>query len=220
MPEQKRDLLVGVTRDQDGNLDSIKSLNLSPNESHKRQTEATELPLPNDWTYLIHGSNLDRPQWAGDNACLLKDDILVLKGPGLSTISREDKLRSLQQKSNLQNRGITASGYNTTAAYGSGSANVLEIRVLFPQYHTRSALFFNAKQKLIERYGEQETNKIMEFCDTVWWKNHQAGRHPQLTGKSRLKKLRDEILDSGKRVIQYVPEQMFELYSNELNTSN
>jgi len=104
------------------------------NEREKTQ----EVPLPKDWTFLIHGSNLNRKEWKDDNIIQLDVGILTIKGMGLSAVSKKEKDEDEKGYQELREKGLALGTYDTTAGYSSGEGMALEIRVLFPSFHSRS----------------------------------------------------------------------------------
>ena len=167
----------------------------------------TELPLPPNWTLLVHGSNLNKPQWQGTGVDQLNDPIFEVKQMGLSTI---DKLEADEQSK-------AASGkYDTTKNYSNGEGTRLEMRVIFPQFHSRRPLNEQQLSELKTKYGDEFISTLMKLTDQVQWHNYKSGRHPLLPKGMKLVKLADEQVIGRGRIIQYIPEVLQQFYQQEL----
>ncbi|MCB9813550.1 MAG: hypothetical protein H6772_04050 [Pseudomonadales bacterium] len=174
-----------------------------------------EQPLPPHWTYLIHGSNLEKPQWQGDGVDQLDGDMFIIKGSGLSVIDKADKEMAQQEAEEMRARGIKTGGYNTTSNYSRGRGTPLEIRVIFPSFNSRSPLTKEQRAELVKKYGEEIVQALYELADMVHWNNYKSGRHPFLPKGMKLSKIMDQTLEE-RRIIQYVPEMIFNIYQQEV----
>jgi len=180
-------------------------------ENYKLQ----EMPVPENWTYLVHGSNLDRAQWKDEGGQQLDDDILEVKGMGLSTIDKADRDERQRNSDALKAQGVAVGGYDTTRNYARGTGTPLEIRIVFPAFHSRRPLPEEARAKLVEKYGEVKVKSLYDLADMVQWKNHQTGRHPLLPRGMKLVRVMDQTLEGQGRVVQYVPEMLLDMYQQE-----
>ena len=215
MPElEAHKPIAGVKINSNGTLDLSHAVYLVDDEAAtsdslpiKEVTAATEFPLPSGWTYLLHGTNLAKAQWQGESAAQLDSDVFEVKGRrGLSVVEKEDIERDL------------AVGYgSTTKGYSHGTGAPVEIRVLFPKFHSRRPLTQERRAELSSKYGEEFTNNLLALTDQVHWRNDQAGRHPLLPRGMKLIKLKDEQVTGQGRVIQYIPEVLQDFYKQELS---
>lgn len=180
-------------------------------ENYKLQ----EIPVPENWTYLVHGSNLDNAQWKDEGGQQLHADILEVKGMGLSTIDKADRDERQRNSDALKAQGVAVGGYDTTRDYAQGTGTPLEIRVVFPAFHSRHPLLEEARAKLVEKYGEVKVKALYDLADMVQWKNHQGGRHPLLPKGMTLIRVMDQTLEGQGRVVQYVPEILLDIYQQE-----
>lgn len=181
-------------------------------------TETASVPeilVPAGWTWLLHGSNLSKPKWQNGGADQLDSDTFVIKGMGLSVVTQEEIDHQQSQTDHLRARGIGTSGYNTTKGYASGSSLPIEIKVLFPSFHSREGKSVTKRAQLIAKYGEEKTKALFDLADVVYWRNHQSGRHPILPRGMRLIKLSDNSSDTS-RQLQYIPEILLDFYHQEI----
>lgn len=117
-------------------------------ENYKLQ----ELPVPENWTFLVHGSNLEKKQWKDGGSDQLDAEVLKVNGMGLSTIDKTDRDERKSDSDALRAQGMVAGDFNTTLSYAQGAGTPLEIRVVFPAFHSRRPLPEEARAKLVEKY--------------------------------------------------------------------
>jgi len=182
----------------------------------KETTTIPEIPLPPNWTILIHGSNLAKRGWESGSAQMDEEIFVVNATLGLSVITREEALASQQSAIYLRSQGIATTGFDTTGNYSRGAGISLEIRVAFPNFYSREPLVEGDRAKLVAKYGEDKVEAIVKLADLVYYRNIQNGRHPVLPKGMKLKKIADVSLDGQKRVVQYVPELLMDIYNQEL----
>lgn len=186
------------------------------NSPNPEKNQAQELPLPPNWTYLIHLSNLDKPEWSSEAGDLLAQDTLSIKGNGLSTITKES--RDERQETARQGvEGVDKVG-NYGIAHSSGTGTILEMRIVFPAFSSRRPLSEEVHKQFVEKYGEDAVKAVYSLANLVHWKNHQQGRHPILPRGMNLIKIQDENIAGNNRVIQYVPEMLMDIYKKELTS--
>lgn len=178
-----------------------------------------QIPVPENWTFLVHGSNLIRTQWNNSKTDQLDADTLVVGGMGLSAVDLADIAAREKESQAFKDAGIVMGRFDTTRNYAHGDGTPLEIRVAFPTFHSRKRLSDSQKKLLIEKYGEQKVAALIELTDLVQWKNYKSGRHPLLPKGMRLIKVVDQTLDGQGRIIQYVPEVIMDVYLQELGKS-
>ncbi len=129
-----------------------------------------EVPLPKHWTFLVHGSNLDKSEWQDSGSLQLDADVLEVKGLGLSTVDKAEQDERQKELDELTAKGVSVGGYNTTRNYSTGASIPLEIRVVFPAFHSRQPLSAEQQAKLVEKYGEAKVKALYELADMVQWK--------------------------------------------------
>ncbi|HWA52052.1 MAG TPA: hypothetical protein VG895_03300 [Patescibacteria group bacterium] len=180
---------------------------MSDESSKEINQEISDLEAPKYWTTLYHGSNLGRKEWEGKIQTLDQPTLKLTQG--LSTITQQDKDYSGK-----------IGYYGTTKTYQiptRGTTNQpLEIRILFPDFHSRSKLSDEAIPYYGNKYGNEEAKRIKELSDSVHWRNMQKGRHPLLPKNMELTKLQDNNLN-GIRIVQYVPTDLLKIYKQEIN---
>lgn len=208
MSIEKYNPIVGVRKNEDGTLDYSRSAEM---------IEKREISIPNGWNMLTHGSNLSMVQWSGDNIKQLDDDILVIKGTGLSTIGNREREDSERIKEELNKQGVKHGNFNTTDTFSSGKGEPLVLNIIFPSFSSRDNRFNELKEKWIIKYGNDITNSITTLVDRVYWNNPNGGQHPILPTGLKLKKIEDKKTE-GKREITYIPEVFADIYNKELNT--
>jgi hypothetical protein len=104
--------------------------------------------------------------------------------------------------------------YNTTQNYSDGEGVALEIRVIFPAFHSRRALADEQRAALVKKYGMPRFQDVVKLANTVHWNNYKDARHPLLPRGMRLIKLTDDTTDN-RRVIEYLPEELMDVYQLE-----
>jgi hypothetical protein len=200
----------------DGKVESVVELNgdlvakglVLQVQKEPESNNLVEMPIPENWTYLLHGANLDRREWMERGVEQLDADIFEIKGwRGLSAIDKRDR-------DYMRERNIT--GYDVTNNYALGKGGHLEMRVMFPAFHSQFPLSESARAKLVEKYGEQRVKDLYDLGDEVFWKNDQHGRHPVLPTRMRLVKIMDQTLGENNRLVQYVPEVLMDIYKEEV----
>ena len=176
--------------------------------------EAKEIPIPENWDVLTHGTNLERPEWRGDKVKQLDDDILVVKGTGLSVVGMDERKSNKEKAEALRKQGISSGNFDTTENYAKGEGGVVSINVIFPGFNSRKSGFGEQKEALEKKYGVDKANEITSLTDSVYWRNIQSGRHPVLPNGTRLIKLYDKQV-GDKRELTYIPESLLEVYQAE-----
>lgn len=172
-------------------------------------TTETKPQVPKFWTTMYHGTHSSRPEWTGDKVKQLDDNTFVVKGMGLSVKDEEGKEQDRRFQRNIEAQGgVVASGYDTTKDYSQKDPRnpnpggySIEIRILFPAFHDRSDLKKSAMPYYQDKYGEAQTQKILDLSNRVHWRNIQGGRHPVIPSGVKLKKLLDETTKDGTRII-------------------
>ncbi len=158
--------------------------------------------MPEGWTFLTHGSSLDR--W---DESLLGNDFVVgngkangqeVKGRPLCCVERDDA------KFNYERRGS-----NTAKAYG-GKQQAFEIRIL---------LYKNPR--LGDGKVVREKLNQNELKDVTKYYIYQDGRHPAVPSGTKLVFLQngdfDEITNTnGNNILWYIPEQYLEHYLEDI----
>lgn len=158
--------------------------------------------MPEDWTFITHGSSLDR--WNPD---LLGSDFVVgtgkvngkeLKGIPLCCVERTDAKFSYERY-----------GRNTAKTYG-GKQQAFEIRVLLYK-NPRLSVGKSVREKL----NPEEIKKILKYY------MYQDGRHPAVPAGTKLTFLKntdfDEITNTnGNNIFWYIPEQYLQQYLNDV----
>ncbi|MBI2028775.1 MAG: hypothetical protein HYT07_04165 [Candidatus Levybacteria bacterium] len=165
--------------------------------------------VPKNWTMLYHGTNLNRPEWQGKQHAL-EQNLFTVGGLGLSCITEDDKMYSKQ-------RGLS----NTTNTYASSvqkgnPGQEVEMRIIFPRFHSRWTGFREVTAAYANRYGEERANSILDRSDVVHWKNLQGGRHPVLPKGMILDRLGVPTDENGRKVITYIPHELEDVYKNEI----
>lgn len=158
--------------------------------------------LPQGWTYLIHGSSMNR--W--DSSVVGKDFIVGdsggengLRSFALSAIAREDALKDQKR------------GFNTTQGY-AGKDGAFQIRVLFfkdPRYGDTSA-------SVTSQVNAEELKEINRYY------GFQGGRHPAVPNKTKLIALGETSFDEitqtdGQRIFWYIPEKFMGHYQQQIS---
>jgi hypothetical protein len=224
--EQSAQYYVGVKIKPDGSRDYSHAaswlgpqLGKGAEEVHASASkdQLAEVPMPANWTYLVHGTNLDRSQWTKERKAMLDQDTFVISlGLGLSTVENSvAEYRQKEELKSLQSQGIASNGFDTSRDYARGDGQVVEIRVIFPKLNSRDLSSQVGVEELIAKYGEKKIKELMQLTDQVYFNNIQAGRHPLLPRDMVLVKKQDQIKD-GKRIIYYVPQQLLALYEQEI----
>lgn len=154
--------------------------------------------MPEGWTFLTHGSSLDR--W---DESLLGNDFIVgngkeVKGRPLSCVERDNAKFDYAR-----------SGSNTAKAYG-GKQQAFEIRVLFYK-----------NPRLGDGKVVRDTLNQDEQKDVLKYYMYQGGRHPAVPSGTRLVFLQngdfDEITNTnGNNILWYIPEQYLEHYLEDV----
>lgn len=158
--------------------------------------------MPEGWTFLTHGSSLDR--W---DESLLGNDFVVgngmvnnqkVKGRPLCCVERDDAKFDYARN-----------GSNTAKAYG-GNQQSFEIRIL---------LYKNPRlgdgKVVREKLNQDELKDITKYY------MYQDGRHPAVPSETRLVFLQngdfDEITNTnGNNILWYIPEQYLEQYLEDV----
>lgn len=158
--------------------------------------------MPEGWTFLTHGSSLDR--W---DESLLGNDFIVgngkeVKGRPLSCVERDNAKFDYAR-----------SGSNTAKAYG-GKQQAFEIRVLFYK-----------NPRLGDAKVVRDTLNQDEQKDVLKYYMYQGGRHPAVPSGTRLVFLQngdfDEITNTnGNNILWYIPEQYLEHYLEDVQKQN
>ena len=199
---------VGGFDDFDDINDDI-SENVFNNEELERQqnieikVDENENPvIPEGWTFLTHGSSLDR--W---DTSLLGNDFTVgngvvngreVKGRPLCCVERSDA------KFSYERRGST-----TAKAYG-GKQQAFEIRVLFYK-----------DPRLGDGKIVRDKLNPDELKDVSKYYMYQGGRHPAVPAGTKLVFVKngdfDEITNtSGNNILWYIPEQYLKQYLDDM----
>ena len=158
--------------------------------------------MPEDWTFITHGSSLDR--WNQD---LLGSDFVVgtgtvncknLRGRALCCVERDDAKFNYEKY-----------GRNTAKVYG-GKHQAFEIRVLLYK-NPRLSVGKSVREKL----NPEEIKKILKYY------MYQDGRHPAVPSGTKLIFLKkadfDEITNTnGNNILWYIPEQYLEQYLDDV----
>lgn len=158
--------------------------------------------MPEGWTFLTHGSSLDR--W---DESLLGNDFVVgngtvngqeIKGRPLCCVERNDSKFD-----------YVRNGSNTAKAYG-GNQQSFEIRVL---------LYKNPR--LGDGKIVRDTLNQDELKDVSKYYMYQGGRHPAVPAGTKLIFLQngdfDEITNTnGNNILWYIPEQYLENYLEDV----
>ncbi|MDD2203577.1 MAG: hypothetical protein PHD78_04310 [Bacilli bacterium] len=163
--------------------------------------------LPKGWTYLRHGSSIDR--W---NQKLLGHDFIVGAIDGkkinynpLCCVERVDAIFDYNMR-----------GFNTASTYGGINGN-FEIRVLFYEDINRGKSKYSNYIKSI--LNENEINEIRKYY------SFQEYRHPAVPIGTELIYLSttdyDEITNTQDNTIfWYIPRKYLKHYKSELLSSN
>lgn len=204
---ENNNYIVGVRKNEDETLDYSHSA---------KMIESKEIQIPNGWNLLTHGTNLGMVQWSGDNTKQLDNDILTIKGTGLSTIGDREREDAKKTKEELKKQEINHGNFNTTESFSSGVGNPLIINIVFPAFSSRDKRFDKLKENWIKKYGNDITDSITALVDRVYWNNPNGGQHPILPNGLKLKKLEDKNIE-GKREITYLPEALIDIYNKELS---
>lgn len=158
--------------------------------------------IPEDWTFLIHGSSGDR--W---DKALLGNDFVVGNGKSNGQDVKKRPLCCVERSDaqfNYERRGS-----NTAKAYG-GKDDAFEIRILFLK-----------NPRLGEGKAVREKLNSDELKDVSKYYMYQDGRHPAVPSGTKLVFLKssdfDEITNTnGNNILWYIPEQYLEQYLSEV----
>lgn len=158
--------------------------------------------IPDDWTYLIHGSSKDR--W---DTTLLENDFVVGNGKSNGQDVKNRPLCCVERSDAQFN--YERSGRNTAKAYG-GKDDAFEIRVV---------LYKNPR--LGEGKNVREKLNPDELKDVSKYYMYQDGRHPAVPSGTKLVFLKssdfDEITNTnGNNILWYVPEEYLEQYLSDV----
>lgn len=158
--------------------------------------------LPKGWTFLTHGSSLDR--W---DTSLLGNDFTVGEGMVNGQNALRKPLCCVERR--VAKFDYERSGANTAQSYG-GKHQAFQIRVLY-YCNPRTSDGRLVREKLSpEQIGE--INKCYMY---------QGGRHPAVPAGTKLSFLAngdfDEITNSnGNNILWYIPEQYLEAYLEDV----
>lgn len=190
-------------------------LEVAEAEKDKGERTEREWRTPEGWTVLRHGTNLAREEWKGKGHLLDQETLIIATGyPGLSCIDSEEA-RNNNEAARLM--GIKDRGYDTTWGYstlgGAEGGVPAEIQVAIPKMHDRlrPADAGKLEQKYSEHFGAR-WGEIKGFLNKTFWKLNQ--QHPIVPNGTVLAKV-DEVVENGRRVVRYVPEQVLEIYDKE-----
>ncbi len=167
--------------------------------------------IPNGWTYLIHGTNLLRPQWSHRIVQLFTQDIFLVRND-LSTVSVE-----------MSQRDAALGFIGTTTSYSSypRPAGMSD-----HEYHQRNrpvvikVVFFQdyvsrvEGRRYLEVFPPQYRDEIWELCKQFYTRL-QGGRHPFVPSGTVLLKLA-HTFENGVHVIYYIPRKVIPFYKMAL----
>lgn len=144
--------------------------------------------IPENWTFLVHGSSLDR--W--DSSDLGKD--FTIK-ENLSCVERDDAKED-----------FLYSGRTTADTY-SGDNHPFRIHVLFYKNPNKVG------PTMVQKLGRDKVRGILDCYDS----QQQGRRHPIVPKGTKMTYLKssdyDEISEStGKKILWYIPEEFLEEY--------
>ncbi len=158
--------------------------------------------LPADWTYITHGSSMDR--W---DTSLLGNDFVVGNGTANGKEVRNRPLCCVERS--VAKMDYERSGANAAKAYG-GEQQAFEIRVL---------LYKNPRlgegRAVRERLDGAQTGELLKYY------MYQDGRHPAVPAGTKLTFLKngafDDITNTDENnILWYVPEQYLESYLEDV----
>lgn len=158
--------------------------------------------IPQDWTFLIHGSSEDR--W---DTSLLGNDFVVGNGKSNGADVKNRPLCCVEKsdaKFNYERRGS-----NTAKAYG-GKDDAFEIRVVYYK-----------NPRLGDGEGVRKRLNSDELKEVTKCYMYQDGRHPAIPSGTKLVFLKnsdfDEITNTnGNNILWYIPEQYLEQYLSDV----
>ena len=158
--------------------------------------------LPEGWTFLTHGSSLDR--W---DTSLLGNDFIV--GEGMANGQNTIRKPLCCVERHVAKFDYDRSGANTAQSYG-GKHQAFQIRVLY-YCNPRTSDGRSVREKLSPEQIS-EINKCYMY---------QGGRHPAVPAGTKLSFLTngdfDEITNSnGNNILWYIPEQYLEAYLDDV----
>lgn len=157
---------------------------------------------------------MQKSQWAGDKAQQLDSTEFVIKGMGLSVLSKKEKDEEAAMHLHAREEGIRVGVLDSTKSYASGAGKQLRIEVAFPTFNTRNTdpeELQQVKEKLRETCSEAQIEQVFALCDQVYWRNIQNGRHPLLPKEMVLVR-QNSFEESDTKVIQYVPKVLLDIY--------
>ncbi len=158
--------------------------------------------IPEGWTFLIHGSSLDK--W---DTSLLGNDFVVGNGTADGQVIGGRPLCCVERS--VAKFDYERSGSNTAKAYG-GKQQAFEIRVLF---YKNPRL---GDGKIVRDKLNQD-----ELKDVTKYYMYQGGRHPAVPVGTKLVFVKsgnfDEITNtSGNNILWYIPEQYLQQYLDDV----
>lgn len=176
--------------------------------SEQSQQRAEQIPLPQGWTELIHGT--DSLRWG------VNDHIKHISANNLSAIEAGEVARERQMMA--QNPYISEGAYDTTRHYAAATSTgavPTEVRIIAPcpefaygrgrhisaELQDMYAAFTQAQKELLPKYY--------------------PARHPVVPAGENIIKIAEHEDDvSGRKVLTYVPESFAEAYAASLETAN
>ncbi len=172
--------------------------------------------IPESMTFLVHGTNLTRKDWDGKYRDLWEKDTLVIRR-SLSVVTREEMKESQRI---YGARSSTASSYSipvkrddlSQEEYAERNKTV-QIRILFFKNYFN---YRDLKDAFLPLFPENRREEIMELIKKYFFANIQHGRHPLVPDKTELIKV-GHTQEDGVEVLWYVPEQIKDLYDQQLN---
>lgn len=158
--------------------------------------------IPDGWTFLAHGSSLDR--W---DSSLLGNDFVVGNGDVNGQSIKGRPLCCVERS--VASFDYERSGSNTAKSYG-GKEQSFEIRVLFYK-----------NPRLGEGKAVRDKLSADEIKDVSKYYMYQDGRHPAVPAGTKLVFVKsgdfDEITNTnGNNILWYVPEQYLQQYLDDV----
>lgn len=172
--------------------------------------------IPEDWTYLIHGTN--QVEWRTVDFTTTPE--LTVRGSGLSAITREADKKNRETLGKRYDLAGTTAGYANNRACPEGMSHEefarlstpLEFRIIFyPPYASRN---------LVSDRWQSLPLATRDLVYRYYQGNIQAGNHPVVPRGEHLRLLSKVTDNSGRDIYYYIPTGILNDYAIALGAQD